>query len=253
MAQHNANPPPLPDLDLVFVEGGAFDMGDEKGDLWDACRPIHPVKVDSFYIGKYPVTQRLWQAVMGANPSRFKGAGNPMETVSWNDARRFIQKINNRKDVRDWVKTRKPPGAEFRLPTEAEWEYAARGGRYSQGYLYAGSDKLSQVGWYDDNSDNQTHEVGLLLGNELEIHDMSGNVYEWCDDWFDEKYYEKCKKQGVADNPSGPEVGVDRVIRGGGFLNAPLYWRVAYRFRGGPDDRDNFVGFRLVLPLQGGG
>ena len=253
MTQPNTLPGPLPDLDLVFVEGGTFNMGDEKGDLSDRCRPVHPVSVNDFYIGKYPVTQRLWQAVMGDNPARFKGDTRPVETVSWKETREFIQKINDRIDIRDWFKSLNPPGGGFRLPTEAEWEYAARGGRYSQGYLYAGSDKPGQVGWYTENSEGKTHDVGLLLGNELDLHDMSGNVWEWCGDWFDEKYYEKCKKDGVTANPHGPETGVNRVLRGGSYFNGPLSCRVAHRGRDGPADRDDGVGFRLVLPLQGGG
>ena len=190
---------------MMLVEGGQYMMGDDNGE-YDREKPAHPVEVSSFYLGKYLVTQQLWQAVMDENPSSFKGENRPVETVSWDDAKRFIKKLN--------VATKQP----FRQPTEAEWEFAARGGIYSQGYTYSGSDKLKQVGWYRDNSNRETHDVGLLLANELGLYDMSGNVYEWCEDRFDEKYYEKCQREGTVKNPVGPDEGVRRVLRGGDWL-----------------------------------
>ncbi len=243
-------PPPdlkitLPDgfsFDLMYVEGGEFDMG---GDEYDDERPIHRVKVSSFYMGKYQVTQRLWETVMDGNPSNFKGENRPVETVSWLDAQKFIKKLNKETD--------KPTGLSgqaFRLPTEAEWEYVARGGIYSQGYTYAGSDRLKQVGWYNENSTNETHDVGLLLANELGIHDLSGNVYEWCEDWFDEKYYKQCKKKGLEEDPSGADRGVFRMARGGSYFDSALPCRPTHRDRGMPGDRGYFTGFRLCLPFQ---
>lgn len=225
----------LPDNDLILVEGGEFLMGDDQSE-YKSEKPAHRVKIQDFYISKYQVTQILWESVMGSNPSRFKGEKRPVETVSWNGVQDFIKKLNGR------------TGATFRLPTEAEWEYAARGGRYSQGYIYAGSDRLKQVGWYRENSNSETHDVGLLLANELELYDMSGNVWEWCeDDWHDN--YQGAPKDGSAwiDRPGR---GADRVVRGGGYIHAPVSCRPAHRRRFTPDGRDDDFGFRLVFPLQ---
>lgn len=225
----------LPDLDLVLVEGGGFFMGDDDS-KYDREKPAHLVRISSFQMCKYPVTQRLWEAVMGNNPSRFKGEKRPVENVSWNDVKNFIEKLNK--------KTKK----EFRLPSEAEWEYAARGGRYSQGFTYAGSDKLKQVGWYTENSNNQTQEVGLLLSNELGLYDMSGNIWEWCEDDFHENY-DDAPKDGSA-WIDYPERGVGRVVRGGGYFGYAVYCRPTARAGYTPDHRYSDDGFRLVLPLQ---
>ena len=185
--------PDCPTIELVYVQGGTFTMGSDDSESSDREKPAHQVKLSDFYIAKYPVTQEQWQAVTGKNPSHFQGKRRPVEEVSWHDTQEFLAKLKQITEEK------------FRLPTEAEWEYAARGGIYSQGYKYAGSDRLKQVGWYDDNSDDQTHEVGQLLANELGLHDMSGNVWEWCQDWFDSNYYEECHQHGVAENPQGPD------------------------------------------------
>ncbi len=228
----------LPDLtfNLIWVEEGVFLMGDKESEYEDE-KPAHRVSISSFYIGQCQVTQALWKAVMDVeNPSGFKGDNHPVESVSWDKVQVFIQKLNK--------VTRK----QFRLPTEAEWEYAARGGRYSQGYEYAGSDKLKQVGWYDENSGYETHEVGLLLANELGIHDLSGNVWEWCEDDWHNNY------KGAPDDGSAwidaPERGVYRVVRGGGYFNNAVDCRPANRDRNTPVNRNDDLGFRLVLPLQ---
>ena len=244
--------PPLPDLDLCPVKGGEYLMGDDNRQDDDE-KPAPPVRVSGFYMGKFPVTQQLWQAVMGSNPSKFKGERRPVETVSWEDAQTFLDKLNARAEVQDFIRQLDPPGAKFRLPTEAEWEFAARGGIYSQGYTYAGSDRLKQVGWYVENSNDQTHEVGQLLANELGLHDMSGNVWEWCQDWFSDKYYEECHKLGVMENPQGPETGSFRVLRGGSSFNSPVACRSVDRNSRGPEDRDGNIGFRLVFPFQAAG
>lgn len=228
-------------------------MGDEVGDLWDACRPVHPVRVSSFYMAKFLVTQRLYKAVMGKNPSYFKGDLRPVETVSWDDAQLFIKKLNEilvSDDVTLNQDLSFPQRTCFRLPTEAEWEYTARGGIYSQGYTYAGSDKLKQVGWHDENSDTETCDVGLLLANDLGIYDISGNVYEWCEDWFDEEYYEKCKQKGLMENPLAANDKGYRVIRGGSYYNPALYCRPTYRTWFEPNKRIYDVGFRLCLANQ---
>ena len=218
---------------MIKVEGGIFSMGNEA---YKREQPVHQVNVPSFLIGQYPVTQQLWQAIMGDNPSLHKGELRPVENVSWDDAQRFIKQLN-------W-ETRKT----FRLPTEAEWEYAARGGRYSQGFEYAGSDKLKQVGWYDENSDNETHDVGLLLSNELGVYDMSGNVWEWCEDDHHENY-----KDAPLDGSAWvdvPERGSHRVVRGGSYFDRAVDCRPTSRAWFTPDDRLVNIGFRLVLPLQ---
>ncbi len=232
-------------FDLVFVEGGTYDMGDEHDDLWSACSPVHPVRLSDFFIGKYPVTQALWKAVMdNENPSFFKGDNRPVEQVSWADAQVFIQKLNEN------TAGSRPSGYIYRLPTEAEWEYAARGGKLNRGCKYAGSDKLKEVGWFDGNGHGETKPVGLKDTNELGLYDMSGNVWEWCNDWYDSDYYAKCKKLGTVENPEGPESGSFRVIRGGSWDFNARYCRVASRINYGPVSRDNDVGFRLALSLQ---
>ena len=150
-------------------------------------QPVHKVKLSNFEMGKYPITQAQWEAVMGANPSRFNTCDQcPVEKISWNDVQEFIEKLNE-----------KYPGKNYRLPTEAEWEYAARGGNESKGNLYSGSSELGSVGWFSDNSNNKTHPVGKKQPNELGIYDMSGNVWEWCHDWYDDEYYKTCADQGT--------------------------------------------------------
>ncbi|MCI5126614.1 MAG: formylglycine-generating enzyme family protein [Candidatus Electrothrix sp. AR5] len=233
--------PDGPNIELVYVQGGIFMMGNDDSEALDREKPAHQVKLSDFYIGKFPVTQEQWQAVMGENPSHFQGERRPVEEVSWHDTQEFLEKLNH------------VTGKKFRLPTEAEWEFAARGGIYSQGYKYAGSDRLKQVGWYDKNSDDQTHEVGQLLANELGLHDMSGNVWEWCRDWFDGNYYAECHKKGVVKNPQGPDKGTDRVLRGGGWFNPPVRCRSVRRYHNDPGNRYRAVGLRLVLPFQAAG
>ena len=225
-------------FELVYVQGGIFAMGSDDPESPDREKPAHQVELFDFFIGRYAVTQEVWQAVMNSNSSSFKGEKRPVDAVSWKDTQDFFSQLN------------KLTGKDFRLPTEAEWEYAARGGQYSQGYKYAGSDRLKQVGWYNENSKKQTQEVGQLLANELGLHDMSGNVYEWCQDRFDKKYYAECKKTGIVHNPQGPATGTDRVIRGGGYFRSPLNCRSVTRDLILPGERYDDFGFRLVLPFQ---
>ena len=214
------------DIEMVFVPGGTFQMGSENGDSDET--PVHSVTVSDFYIGKYEVTQAQWQAVMGRNPSYFKGSNHPVEKVSWNDVQEFIKKLNQQ------------TGKNFRLPTEAEWEYAARGGNKSRGYKYSGSNTIGEVAWYGDNSGKTTHPVGQKQGNELGIYDMSGNVWEWCADWYG-KY-----NSSPASNPRGPSSGTDRVGRGGSWLSNASFCRVAYRDDDGPGGSSLSMGFRLA-------
>ncbi|MCA9733620.1 MAG: formylglycine-generating enzyme family protein [Deferribacteres bacterium] len=221
---------------FVKLAGGTFDMGDESSDLSEASRPVHQVTLSDFYIAKTPVTQKQWHDVMGSNPSHFKGCDDcPVESVSWHDAQSFIERLSTK------------TGMKFRLPTEAEWEYAARGGNKSKVFQYSGSDNLDEVGWFAENSGDRTHAVGEKKPNELGIYDMSGNVWEWCLDWYDEEYYQDCKKKGVVENPTGPETGSRRVLRGGGWSSDAQNCRPADRFGVDPGLRGSGLGFRLVF------
>ncbi|MEL6356897.1 MAG: formylglycine-generating enzyme family protein, partial [Bacteroidota bacterium] len=229
-------------FDLIFVKGGTFFMGDDAPDIHGNKQTIHTVKLDSFSTSKYPVTQSLWKFVMGAenNPSYFKGDRRPVEQVSWLDAQDFIKALQEK------------TSQAYRLPTEAEWEYAARGGQHKNTYLYSGSNVLEEVGWYDENSHFETKDVGLKQPNDLGLYDMSSNVYEWCQDWYSEKYYEQFKQQGLVENPRGPVEGTHRVIRGGSWALSARYCRFTDRYDDRPSDRFYDVGFRLVLPQSVG-
>jgi formylglycine-generating enzyme required for sulfatase activity len=193
---------------------------------------VHEVCIDDFYMGKYEVTQGQYQAITGSNPSHFKGSDRPVEKVSWNDARDYIRKLNQRS------------GKTYRLPTEAEWEYAARSGGRSE--KYAGGDSVDAVAWHSGNSGSQTHPVGQKRPNGLGLFDMSGNVWEWCRDWYESGYYGKSPK----DNPQGPSGGSYRVNRGGGWYYGPGDVRSANRCRDSPDARNGNLGFRLAFPAR---
>ena len=218
---------------MIAVEGGTFLMGSPESDTEanDNEKPQHEVTLSNYYIGETEVTQELWEAVMGSNPSYFVGANLPVENVSWDDCQEFIGKLNAQ------------TGKTFRLPTEAEWEYAARGGKKSKGYTYSGSNTIGDVAWYDDNSGGPTHEVGTKQANELGIYDMSGNVWEWCQDWYGETYYEN----SPSTNPLGPDLGMSRVHRGGSGWFDAWFCRVAIRDWRSPGHRSGSLGFRLAL------
>jgi formylglycine-generating enzyme required for sulfatase activity len=198
--------------------------------------PSHKVTLAVFAICKYPVTQAQWQAVMGNNPSKFKGADRPVENVSWHDIQKFLQKLN---------KLCYSDRGLFRLPTEVEWEYACRAGKQTIWPFGNDPAQLRNYVWYNENSGGQTHPVGQLQPNAWGLFDMLGNIWEWCQDWFEQDYYAKSPK----DNPQGPASGSDRVLRGGGFDNNARYCRSASRSRGAPDSRNHCVGFRLVRTL----
>jgi len=225
---------------MVPVRGGTFSMGDQSGDLGDGCRPVHTVELDDFSLGQFPVTQALWRAVVEAipekiepDPSYFKGDWRPVESVSWEDTQIFLQKLNELL-----------PGRGFRLPTEAEWEYAARAGT---GTRYAGSERLETVAWWDGNSHAETRPVGLKMPNALGLFDMSGNVREWCEDWYNKDFYKKCAEEGTKKNPLNKEKGSNRVLRGGSWTsNGPRLCRVANRLSSDPADRGLSIGFRLA-------
>jgi formylglycine-generating enzyme required for sulfatase activity len=252
-------------IEMVFVKGGTFMMGctaEQGSDCFDREKPAHSVTVSDFYIGKYEVTQEQWVRVMGGNnnPSYFKGGKLPVDSVSWNDVQEFILRLNTL------------TGKKYRLPTEAEWEYAARGGQNSKGYKYSGSNNVGNVAWYNVNSGdkvlrdglieeyfnkddiggynnvltsnkNRTHPVGTKLPNELGLYDMSGNVYEWVSDWYGEY------SSSAQANPKGPSTTLDsyRVLRGGSWYSAAGDCRVSDRGYYGPGFSYYSIGFRLVL------
>ena len=219
-------------IEMVKVEAGSFDMGatPEMENPFEDEKPVHRVTLtNDYYIGKYEVTQALWQAVMGSNPSNFKGDDLPVEEVSWNDCQDFISKLNAM------------TGKRFRLPSEAEWEYAARGGKKSRGYQYSGSNTLGNVAWYEGNSGSKTHAVGTKQPNELGIYDMTGNVWEWCQD-RDGSY-----SSSPQTNPTGAASGSFRVDRGGGWCHSAGDCRTSFSLVGAPGIRYYGLGLRLVL------
>ena len=218
---------------MVKVEGGTFTMGATKeqgSDAWDDEKPAHQVTLSDYYIGETQVTQVLWKALMGNNPSRFKGDDNlPVERVSWDDAQVFVEKLKGK------------TGKVFRLPTEAEWEYAARGGEKSKGYKYSGSDNIDRVAWYGNNSRARTHVVKRKMANELGLYDMSGNVWEWCQDIYDNY------GSNAQTDPKVDTSGAGYVSRGGGWDCTERFCRVSCRDFSPSAWRKRNLGFRLVM------
>jgi len=239
---------PVSGPEMVSVQGGTFTMGAtaEQGSDADSDElPVHQVTVSSFSIGKYQLTQKEWIAIMGNNPSYFKGDNLPVEQVSWNDivgTSGNYMELNGIKYYEDGFiyKLNTATGKQYRLPTEAEWEYACRGGLQSAHYKYSGSNNVGDVAWYSGNSGNATHPVGSKQANELGIYDMSGNVWEWCSDWYGNY------SSGAQTNPTGPTIGSDRVFRGGCWGFGARYCRVSFRSDSSPGFRDYYVGFRLA-------
>jgi formylglycine-generating enzyme required for sulfatase activity len=218
-------------MDLVWLPTGSFQMGspDSESGRTDDEGPVHTVELDGFWMGKYEVTQEQYEAVMGKNPSKFKGAKNPVEQVSWNDAVDFCRTASQKTDKG------------FRLPTEAEWEYACRAGSTTR-FCFGDSDNgLGEYAWYNDNSGKTTHPVGEKKANEWGLYDMHGNVWEWCGDLYPGKY-----EAAAAKNPQGASSGPCRVLRGGGGSNAPQFCRSATRDGGSPSRTGISRGFRVV-------
>ena len=221
-------------FEMIAVEGGTFTMGatsEQGSDAYDDEKPAHQVTLSSYYIGKTEVTQELWQAVMGSNPSKFSGTNLPVEKVSWEDCQSFVIKLNEL------------TGKNFRLPTEAEWEYAARGGNKSNGFKFSGGNNIAEVAWYSENGNKISHPVATKAPNELGIYDMSGNVWEWCSDWYSSSYYTSSSQT----NPTGPNSGSYRVYRGGSWSGNDRYCRVSHRDSNYPSYRFNYLGLRLAL------
>lgn len=211
----------------MTIPAGTFLMGSESGG--DNEKPVHRVVISrSFEIGKYEITQAEWEAVMGSNPSQFKGASHPVERVSWGDVQLFIQAMNARED-----------GYEYRLPTEAEWEYAARAGSSGD---YGGTGTLDEMGWYEQNSGGMTHPAGTKSPNAWGLYDMHGNVWEWVQDWYARDYYD----ESPTTDPSGPKAGTSRTVRGGGWSYSAERCTSASRAHPAPGDRYSFIGFRVV-------
>jgi formylglycine-generating enzyme len=220
-------------FEMVFVAGGTFTMGcaaEQGDDCDDDERPAHSVTLSGYYIGKHEVTQGLWKAVTGGNPSHFTGSDNlPVESVSWIEVNAFIDSLNRK------------TGKTYRLPTEAEWEYAARGGNKSGGYKYSGGDTFGSVAWYRDNSGRKTHPVGGNAPNELGIYDMSGNVWEWTGDWYGDY------GSDAQTDPIGPSAGSNRVERGGSWDFDWWDCRVSSRNSDAPGGSNFNIGFRLAV------
>lgn len=235
-------------IPMTKVAGGSFLMGSISG--YSSEEPVHEVTVDSFYMGTYEVTQDIYEEVMGTNPSYWKGAKLPVEQVSWYDAVAFANALSRKDGLEevytingetvscDWSKKG------YRLPTEAEWEYAARGGAKSQGYTYAGSNTVGDVAWYNNNSEDMTHDAGSKKANELGLYDMSGNVFEWVWDWYDDY------SATAQTNPTGSSTGSYRVLRGGSWGNNASYVRAANRCSLTPSFQYSFIGIRVLVPAE---
>lgn len=252
---------------MIEIEGGIFEMGNRREGGYGDEKPEHEVQLNSFWLGKMQVDQALWEEVMRENSSRFLGRNRPVERVNWYDCIEFCNKLSEKigyDPAYEFNKDRKDPNNEnedddlkywarlipgsngFRLPTEAEWEYAARGGKFRSRSIYAGSHVLDNVGWYGENSTGMSQPVGLQAPNELGLYGMTGNVWEWCWDWFGDEYYKACAGQGVISSPCGPEKGRYRVLRGGSWNDDASDCRVAYRLNGNPRYLHDDRGLRLA-------
>jgi formylglycine-generating enzyme required for sulfatase activity len=221
---------------MITIRGGVFIMGcipERDGKCGNDELPTRQVTLDSYQLSKFEVTQQLYEEVMQANPSHFSGCPTcPVESVSWDVALLFIQKLNTL------------TGKQYRLPTEAEWEFAARSGLKTKGFEYSGGEKVDEVAWYIANSDGRTHPVGTRKPNMLGFYDLSGNVWEWCNDWYDIDY---SKRKSV--NPPGPEEGETRVLRSGSWYGKEKYIRISNRGHFFPNLNADIIGFRLAHSL----
>jgi formylglycine-generating enzyme required for sulfatase activity len=215
-------------MEFVLIPGGTFEMGDNE--LADWSKPVHTVTIRPFLMSKHETTQAVWQKIMQSDPSNFKGDNRPVEQVSWNDCQEFCKKTG------------------LQLPSEAQWEYACRSGTTGKWYFGDSESQLSEYGWYGSNSGSQTHDVGGKQPNAFGLYDMSGNVWEWCQDWWHDNYNGAPGDERVWDIPTGS----NRVFRGGSMDHIPSYCRSAYRNNTWPDDTGNNLGFRAVSPIKAG-
>lgn len=234
-------------IKMTRIDGGSFWMGDRDGESDEL--PVHQVNVSSFLMGTYQITQKEWQSVMGYNPSRFKGDNLPVDNIDWYEAVKFCNKLSSLEGLTpcysgSGVNTKCNWNADgYRLPTEAEWEFAATGGNNSNEYTYSGSGSIGSIGWYSGNAGGRTKAVGSKKPNELGIHDMTGNVWEWCWDWHDEYYYSNSPSR----DPKGADSGKERVFRGGAYNSAAVHCRSANRGFIYPDKPGNIVlGLRVA-------
>jgi formylglycine-generating enzyme required for sulfatase activity len=223
-------------LEMVLIPAGEFLMGspDSDNNAGSDEKPQHRIRITKpFYLGKYPVTQKQWEAVMGNTPSNFEGTRNPVERVSWEDCQVFLGKLNVKSGVGE---------GRFQLPTEAQWEYACRAGSTTR-YCFGDDEPgLGEYAWHAANSGYKTHPVGEKKPNAWGLYDMHGNVFEWCHDWFDGSYY----ANSTADDPTAPFVGSGRVLRGGSWFAPAKACRSAYRDGLSPEQRNYFLGFRVA-------
>ncbi|WNJ19625.1 formylglycine-generating enzyme family protein [Pontibacter sp. G13] len=222
------------DADMIPIQGGTFWMGSDLDLSWGEA-PKHKVQVSDFELSRFPICQGLWHSVMGSHPARFKHPLLPVESASWEKCQMFIRRLN---DI---------SGQFFRMPTEAEWEYAALGGlNNNQTFTYAGSNDMAEIGWSVKNAFNTTHTGKEKLPNRLGIVGMSGNVYEWCQDWHDLAFFQNCLDNGKVTNPEGPKTGSNRVIHGGSWYGSVRGLRVSYRSSEHPEYGILDIGFRIV-------
>lgn len=225
-------------VEMVYVRGGCYQMGDIFDDPEGGSeeKPVHEVCVDDFYLGKYEVTQEQWRSLMGSDTSTSSTCREddcPVDNVSWNDVQAFISRLNN-----------KSGGSNYRLPTEAEWEYAARSGGKKE--IFSGGNDVASVAWYNENSGGNSHPVGKKASNGLGLYDMSGSVWEWTNDWYESDYYSHSPRT----NPAGPGAGVGRVVRGGCRTGEEYNMRTTRRTAYMPDVRKPALGFRLLKTLS---
>lgn len=216
-------------LEMIFVEGGTFVMGSDEGKK-DA-RPAHEVELSDFFIGKFEFTQEQWIAIMGENPSELECMNCPVNDMSWEQLMEMIKKLNHLS------------GRKFRLPTEAEWEYAAQGGNQTKGFLYSGSNNIEEVAWLKPNGGDHQHAVGQLKPNELGLYDMNGNAWELCQDWYDKKFYQRSPRK----NPVNETLAKYRVSRGASWMSPAHYCERHYRNTDHPHHKRGNGGFRLVM------
>lgn len=237
-------------IEMTLVQGGSFKMGDSFEGIFEDELPVHEVTLSDFFVSTYEITQNEWETLMGENPSQFKGGENPVESISWFDAVEFCNKLSEKHKLtpcytmgrNKLVKWNKEANG-YRLLTEAEWEYIAKGGNQNKGYVYAGSNSPDEVAWYKGNSLSKTHPVGMKMPNEIGLFDVSGNIWEWCWDWYTNSSYSDDANKV---NPSGVPYATERCRRGGGWAVIAKSCRNSNRLGSPPHMSFNDVGVRIA-------